>query len=160
MEKAGSILSSIFKNIGIEDRLTLARLQREWPELFEAPLSLHTCPSSLNNGSLSINVDSPLWLQQLKFFKQAMLSKLETHGINSITFKHGRTNLPSHDRARSCSGQNISKESKLDAADTEWIEQTLSDIDDTELQDTIRSVIEKALLKNVKRESRDERRPF
>jgi len=132
----------------MEDRLALARLQREWPELFDVPLSLHTCPSSLNNGVLVVSVDSPLWLQQLKFFKQAMLQKLAAYGIKSINFKHGRANFSGADRAQAHSEQSIKKERKLDEADTEWIEQTISDVTDAELQERIKTVIEKSLMKN------------
>lgn len=150
MENAGSILASVFKNIGMEDSLTLVRLQREWATLFDEPLSLHIYPASLNNGVLVINVDSPLWLQQLKFFKQAMLKKLEAYRINTIDFRHGRTGPSSFNRTRIQPGVNNREQTSqpqktLDDSDVEWIDQTLAAVSDPGLQDSIRNVLEKAL---------------
>jgi hypothetical protein len=154
VQDAGSILASLFKNAGMEDKLALARLQCEWASLFDEPLSLHTCPVNLNNGLLTVSVDSPLWLQQLKFFKQAMLKKLNAYRINAIDFRHGRTNLSRFNRAGKQSGMNNCEQTTqplktLCDADVEWIEQTVAAVPDTELQDRIRNVLEKALIRKL-----------
>jgi len=154
VENAGSILASIFKNIGMEDSLTLARLQREWTTLFDEPLSLHIYPASLNNGILVVNVDSPIWLQQLKFFKQNILKKLEAYRINTIDFRHGRTNPSRFNRTWNQSGidtceQTFQPEKTLDEADVDWIDQTLATVNDPGLQDSIRNVLEKALTRKL-----------
>lgn len=138
----------------MEDRLTVARLQREWAALFDEPLSLHTCPANLNNGILTVNVDSPLWLQQLKFFKQAMLKKLSAYRINAIDFRHGRTNLSRFNRGGKHSGATNCEQTsrpgkKLDDADVDWIAQTVAVVPDSELQDRIRSILEKALTRKL-----------
>ena len=154
VENAGSILASIFKNIGMEDSLTLARLQREWTTLFDEPLSLHIYPASLNNGILVVNVDSPLWLQQLKFFKQDILQKLDAYRINTIDFRHGSANLSrrnltgKHYRMRT-SEQTGHPEKTLTEADVAWIDQTLAAVNDPGLQDGIRNVLEKALTRKL-----------
>jgi len=154
VENAGSILASIFKNIGMEDSLTLSRLQREWATLFDEPLSLHIYPASLNNGVLVVNVDSPLWLQQLKFFKLAILKKFEGYRINTIDFRHGRTNPSRFKRTGNLSDMNNCEqtpqpERTLDDADVEWIAQTLATVNDPGLQDSIRNVLEKALTRKL-----------
>ncbi|MBF0558548.1 MAG: DUF721 domain-containing protein [Nitrospirae bacterium] len=150
MENTGSILASLFKNAGMGEKLTLARLQAEWADRFDEPLSLHTFPSSLNKGLLVVNVDSPLWMQQLKFFKQAMLKKLDSYGINAIDFRQGRANPSSFNRVRRHSEEEIVHEKKISAEDAEWIEQTLSlsNVSDPELKERIKTVLEKALMRN------------
>lgn len=150
MENTGSILATLFKNAGMGDKLTLARLQAEWADRFDEPLSLHTFPLSLNKGLLVVNVDSPLWMQQLKFFKQAMLKKLDPYGIKAIDFRQGRTNLSRFRRVQEEPEGYELREQKLSAEDTEWIEQTLSDVSDAELKERIKTVLEKALLKNIR----------
>ena len=150
MENAGSILASIFKNIGMEDSLTLARLQREWTTLFDEPLSLHIYPASLNNGILVVNVDSPLWLQQLKFFKQAILKKLEAYKINTIDFRHGSANLSRRSHTGKHHGMSTDEQTghpqkALSEADVTWIDQTLATVNDPGLQDSIRNALQKAL---------------
>ena len=156
MENAGSILASIFKNIGMEDSLTLSCLQREWASLFDEPLSLHIYPASLNNGILVINVDSPLWLQELKFFKQAILKKLESYRINTIDFRLGsanlsRRNLTGKHYEMSTSEQTGRREKALTEADAAWIDQTIAAVNDPGLKDSIRNVLEKALVRKLGR---------
>ncbi len=146
MENAASVLASLFKNIGMEDRLTLVRLQKEWCALFEVPLSSHTYPASLNSGILVVNVDSPPWMQQLKYFKQAMLKKLGTYKIKAIDFRHGKIRHFTGDHAAADSSEKPGKRKELTDADADWIEQTVATIDDPELQDTIRKALQKALL--------------
>src|SRR5271157_5261988 len=155
MKNAASILASLFKNIGMEDRLTLACLQREWVTLFDEPLSLHTYPASLNNGILVVNVDSPLWMQQLKYFKQAMLKKLEAYRINAIEFRHGSTRMsrlnPTGKHSGTSNSEQITQPEKtLADEDINWIEQTVDTVHDPELQDGIRKAMGKALLKASK----------
>lgn len=154
MENAGSILASIFKNIGMQDGLTLVRLQREWANLFDEPLSLHIYPASLNNGILVVNVDSPLWLQQLKFFKQAILKKLEAYKINTLEFRHGSANLSRRSFVGKHSGTSTGEQTghaqkALTETDVTWIDQTIATVNDPELQDSIRSVLEKALARKL-----------
>ncbi len=145
MKDAASILASLFKNIGMEDRLTLACLQREWVSLFDEPLSLHTYPASLNNGILVVNVDSPLWMQQLKYFKQAMLKKLEAHRINAIEFRHGKIGHFNRDHTATDPSVRPKKRKELTDEDTDWIEQTLAGLGSPELREQIRKAIEKSL---------------
>ena len=154
MENAGSILASIFKNIGMEDSLTLVRLQREWTTLFDEPLSLHIYPASLNNGILVVNVDSPLWLQQLKFFKQDILQKLDAYRINTIDFRHGSVNLSRRNLTGKYYGmstceQTCHPEKALTEADVTWIDHTVATVNDSGLQDRIRNILEKALTRKI-----------
>lgn len=157
MEDTGEILASLFKKIGMEEKLALARLQKQWATLFDEPLSLHTYPASLNNGILVVNVDSPLWLQQLKYFKQAMLKKLESYRIKAIDFRHGSANL-SHRYAtgknsRTNTGGNPAQSNKaLADADVTWMEQNLAPVNDPELRDGIRKVMEKALTRTTSKQ--------
>ncbi|MDI6800975.1 MAG: DUF721 domain-containing protein [Thermodesulfovibrionales bacterium] len=141
MKSAASVLSSIFKNLGIEDRIKLYSIQSEWRNIFGEPLSLHTYPVDLTNKELTINVDSPAWLGQLKFFRQDMLKKLQPYGISNVRLKHGRVYT-----------KNIQKVAKNDRAskplnnqDAVWIDQTISNLEDPELRDAIKKAMEKSL---------------
>jgi Dna[CI] antecedent, DciA len=148
MDTTRSILASVFRNLGIEDRLTLACLQRDWTGLFGEPLSSHTYPSSVNKGKLVVNVDSPLWLQQLKFFRQTMLKKLETYGISSLDFKHGKTHVFTSHRTAGNLPDSNAEGKDLCETDLEWIKQTVDGINDPELRESMKNVLEKALKKD------------
>lgn len=146
MKKVGSLLSSVFRNLGIEDKIKLSSMQEEWHRLFNEPLSLHTYPVEIKDGELLINVDSPAWLGQLKFFKQDIIKKLNAYNISSVKFKHGRVYQK---RGPGGKGQGA-RDSKqptnpLSDFDIEWINQTVSTISDYELKESIRKAIERAI---------------
>lgn len=146
MKKIGTLLSSIFKNLGIEDKIRLNSMQEEWHRLFNEPLSLHIYPMDIKDGELTINVDSPAWISQLKFFKQDIIKKLQAYNIRSVKFKHGKVYQKKWQGARS-KEQEDSKQLPKSFTDSEfaWIAQTVSTISDLELQENIRKAIEKAM---------------
>ncbi|BCB95555.1 hypothetical protein JZK55_04770 [Dissulfurispira thermophila] len=146
MKKAGALLSHIFKEIGIEDKIKLTSMQKEWHKLFDEPLSLHTYPIDIRGGELTINVDSPAWLGQLKFFKTDIIKKLYAYNINSVKFKHGRVYKKKRQDAKS----DVLKDSKhptrsITDSESEWLNKTVSTISDPELKENIRKTILKAL---------------
>lgn len=151
MKKVGSLLSSIFNNLGIEDKIKLNSMQRQWHSLFNEPLSLHTYPVKIKDGELTINVDSPAWLAQLKFFRQDIIRKLHTYSISSVAFKIGRVysrgfNPPEAERGQVLKGTEPSNPRPLESPEIEWINETVSTVSDSELQENIRKAILKAVI--------------
>lgn len=127
--------------------MTIASLQREWSRLFNEPLSLHTYPVELKDGELLINVDSPLWLQELKFFKGDMLGKLRAYRIASIRFKHGRVYRSRRTAPATGTPDTAHGKKGISASEREWIEQIVSEIKDPELRDHLRALLEKAAMR-------------
>lgn len=147
MKKVGTLLSSIFKDLGIEDNHILNSMQKEWHRLFNEPLSLHTYPVEIKNGELTINVDSPAWLAQLKFFRQDIIKKLHAYSINSVKFKHGRvySRGVKGSRGQGVKGTKPSNPRPLESSELAWLNQTVSTVSDSELQENIRKAILKAV---------------
>lgn len=149
MQRGAALFLSLLRDLGLEDRYTVDALQREWSTLFGAPLSQHTCPVDLKEGELLINVDSPLWLQELKFFKGEMLKKLRPYAVRAVRFRHGsvyqarRRGTPS-ERTRMQQGGRPQPR-LLDADDLAWIAQTTAAIRDEELKAALARAMEKAL---------------
>ncbi len=50
----------------------------------------HMSPSLLARGELLLTVDSPVWLQELNFFRGDILRKLSSYGVSAIRFRIGR----------------------------------------------------------------------
>ncbi|MDP3260906.1 MAG: DUF721 domain-containing protein, partial [Thermodesulfovibrionales bacterium] len=69
MKRADSLLAPLIKNLKLEDAVKLGRIKTGWADIFEKPVSLHMFPAMLKEGELLINVDSPMWMQQLSFYK-------------------------------------------------------------------------------------------
>lgn len=143
MKAVGPLLSNIFKDLGIEERLKLSFLQQEWSNLFNEPLSLHTYPYELNKGELTINVDSNVWLSQLKFFSKDIVKKLQDYGVDSVKFRLGKI----YKKNPIKNDIKPSYRKSLSEKEIEWIENILSTFEDQELKDNIKRVIEISLSK-------------
>ncbi|MBI4824071.1 MAG: DUF721 domain-containing protein [Nitrospirae bacterium] len=93
MQRAGSVIHSIIKDLGMEDNLCLYRMKSEWHSLFQPPVCLHMSPSSLSEAHLTINVDSPQWLQEISFYKEDIIRKLHGFGVKDIRLRVGRVRI-------------------------------------------------------------------
>lgn len=144
MKTITSLLGPIFRELGIEDRLAIETIRSEWSSIFNEPLSLHTYPVELTQGELLINVDSPVWLQQLKFFKQDIIKKLAGYNVKTIRFKHGKVYIKGDKGPR---GQSLKPmpPKTLGPSDIAWIEEITSDLEDTEVRESIRKAIKKQM---------------
>jgi hypothetical protein len=139
MEKAGSLLGPVVKRLGIESGVRLSRIKNDWHTLFNKPLSLHMSPSKLTEGELLLNVDSPMWVQQLNFLKKEITAKLSGYGVREIRFRIGKISplRPPEDSSR--------KLMELSSEDTRFINGLVDTIDDTELRNAVRRAAEKSL---------------
>lgn len=140
MKRADSLLTPLIRNLGIEDAVRLGHIKKEWACVFERPVSLHMSPANLKEGELLINVDSPVWLQQLSFYKETIIKKLHPFGIKAVRFKLGRV-LPEKKQDKT-----IPKRQALTAKEHSYIEETVSSIPDQELRDRIKKAIEKSII--------------
>jgi len=139
MEKAGSLLGPVVKRLGIESGVRLSRIKNDWHTLFDKPLSLHMSPARLTEGELLLNVDSPMWVQQLTFYKKEITAKLSGYGVREIRFRIGKVSplMPREENDR--------KLSELSSEDARFIERLVDPIDDAELRDAVRGAAEKSL---------------
>jgi hypothetical protein len=137
--KTDTVLAPLLKQLGIEEGVRLERLRRDWQEIFHGMLAAHMAPHSLAEGELLLHVASPIWIQQLTFFKPEILSKLQVYGVRSVRFRVGRMPRPSEKKP----GPRAA--SALTAQDIAFVESLLSEIDNDELKEAVRRAIEKSL---------------
>jgi hypothetical protein len=140
----GDFLSDIFKDIGWEEKFKLSFLQREWSNLFDEPLSLHMYPYQLNEKELIINVDSNVWLSQLKFFSKDIEKRLQPYGIKSVKFRYGRI-FRKNEKKQYEKEDSLNKNIFLSESEQRWIEDILSNLNDKELKENIKKAIESSL---------------
>ena len=139
MIKTDSILRPIIKNLGIEEGVRLSRIRKNWHNIFDKPVSLHISPAKISQGKLIINVDSPLWLQQLSYYEKDILEKLRVYGIKNIYFRIGKIYRPKKTSVINREKENLSSE------DTSFIIELTNHIGDQTLKDAIRKALEKSL---------------
>ncbi len=152
MKRADSLLLPIIKELGINDGVRLAEIKRNWYNLFSKPLSYHMAPSMLSKDEILLNVDSPVWLQELNFCKEDIIKKMSSYGVRAVRFKLGRVStdikseVKNQARPASRSETGKSKVKPLAAEELSYIEETVSQISDEALRETVRRTIEKAFI--------------
>lgn len=138
MKKADSLLDPVLRKLGIEAGVRLARMKSEWHTLFRKPLSLHMSPVRLSEGELLLSVDSPIWIQQLNYYKREIIDTLAGYGVKEVRFRIGRV-----------SGENRVADSHppppLSAEDEGFVDTLVGNIRDPELGSAVRAAAERSL---------------
>jgi hypothetical protein len=138
MEKADSLLGPLLRNLGIEEGVRLSRIKNDWHCIFEAPLSLHACPSRLSEGELLLNVDSSIWIHQLSFLKKAIIEKLAKYGVKDLRLRIGKIQPKKQQRQ-------TRRAAALSSEDALFISELTSSISDEDLKTAVRGAIEKSI---------------
>ncbi len=146
MRKAGSVLSSLIRQLGLEDRIRLDAIQRQWPSLFSEPLILHAFPVDFSDRRLTIHVNSPAWLHQLQFLKRELLAKLQPFGVTDILLRKGALPRPRSEKKSA----EMQKTRELSSDELAWVEETVSALDNEALQNEIRRATHKSLSRRPK----------
>lgn len=148
MNRADSLLTPFIKELGIEDGVRLAKIKMNWHNLFNKPLSDHMSPSMLSGDEIVLNVDSPVWLQELNFYKEDIIKKMSAYGVKAVRLRLGRLSTGVKSGVSGSSRTDKGRESRVKKLTTEelsYIEKVVSSISDEVLKETIRKAIEKAL---------------
>ena len=92
-EKAiGDILPFVYKKLGLEERMSYALLSSEWEEIVGPVIAKHSKPTGVAYKCLMVEVDSPVWLNELNnFSKGDILRKVKekNKAVKDIRFKIG-----------------------------------------------------------------------
>ena len=131
----------------MDGALRLGRISSNWDSLFKGALSQHTLPEALNGSTLTVSVDSPAWLQETRFHKSAMLSRLSPYGVRELRFRLGsvRRDAPPpqcEPRAREAGPDDILE-----------VEGMVSEIGDDDLRESIRTAALRSLTGYSRRQS-------
>ena len=153
MEKAGPLLGPVLRRLGIEAGVRLARIRNDWHKIFDKTLSAHMSPSQFSEGELLLNVDSPIWIQQLSFYKKDLTAKLGAYGVREVRFRIGRVGRTQQVKEAAPAAAELTAEEK------EFIDGLLEKIGDAELRSAVRAAAEKSLRMKKERHNRSLPRP-
>jgi hypothetical protein len=137
VERAGSALGPLIKDLGLEDALRLYRIKQSWKDILGEPLATHAAPTALKGGVLHINIATPSWLQQAGYYKAQILEKLGRLGVVDIRLKLGKVQPSAHPTAK--------ERPSYKEPDQALIEELLSSIEDGEVKEAVRRAARKAL---------------
>ncbi len=141
MKRADVLLKPLIHDLGIVDGIRLAQIKAHWNTLFQKPLAYHMAPSSLSGNDLLLNVDSSVWLQELKFYESDIIRKLSAYQVKTVRFRLGRVRSTEGRQDQEPSGQGKT----LTAADRTFIDETVSPLQDEELKEVIKKTLAKAM---------------
>ncbi len=76
MQKASDIIKAIISKRRWENKFGIEYLRSKWKECVGEPISAHTFPSFISKKKLYIDVDSPVWANQLNFLQKEIIEKI------------------------------------------------------------------------------------
>lgn len=136
MKELSQILSGICSDLGISHNLKLKTLKSQWEKIAGESISMHSEPWSLKDGILTLKVDSPQWMHEIKLHENLLIKKINYPEIREIKLRLGRIN-----RYHLSTGKKILKKRCLNREESEYIEKIISEIKDTGLRDSIRKAM-------------------
>jgi len=149
-----SILEKTLKTLEIDVPLKTYSIVGAWKEIVGESVAGHSQPRSIRNQILFIDVAHPTWMQQLQFLKPTLLDQVNAFLgeplIQDIRFKLGKISpfLPVPPKTRAM------EDESLDRGTLDRIESLLQEIDDAEVQRSLREVLIKgAKLERYRRKS-------
>jgi hypothetical protein len=74
--KAGAILAPWLQQSGLSHRLLEQRLQLDWAAIAGHLIAQHSRPFRLRHRKLTITVESPAWLHQLRYLEPTLLEQI------------------------------------------------------------------------------------
>lgn len=75
-QSVGEILAKLAKKTGLGKQLEQAQIWEHWPEIAGASLHIHGRPQSVRDKTLTIEVDSTVWMNKYAYFKWEILKRI------------------------------------------------------------------------------------
>ena len=137
MERLGNILDRTVRRLPLRRRLDDYALWEVWDDTVGPAVARNAQPEKIRNGTLSVRVRAPTWMQQLQYMKDIMVEKLNQRlgreVVTNIFFVTGEfpAEAPRED-----------SDSPAPAVDTTRLpEQELGRIEDRELRNCLRHLL-------------------
>jgi hypothetical protein len=141
LQSIHSILEKTLKTLEIDIPLKTYSIVGAWNEIVGESVAEHSQPRSIRNQILFIDVAHPTWMQQLQFLKPTLLSQVNAFlgepMIQDIRFKLGKVSPTLAAPPRTL----LMEDEPLDQGTLDRIESLLQEIDDEEVQKSLRGVL-------------------
>jgi predicted nucleic acid-binding Zn ribbon protein len=142
-EQISSLLKQMLDQPGIGEQITRHQAWLVWDQLVGEQIAARARPLRLRKGVLEVQVDHPVWMQQLQMLKPKILDKINTKipnsGITDIYLR--KTNNPNTNRRlqiRKTPDPPSWAKIELTSTEKQLIEKELEQIDNPELRRELR----------------------
>jgi predicted nucleic acid-binding Zn ribbon protein len=92
-EPIGKILADVLRDLGLSKKLSEQRAVVEWSDIVGRRVAEHARALRVDNGRLFVEVDSPVWSQELTLMKRNILRQINDRigrkAIDNIHFVLG-----------------------------------------------------------------------
>lgn len=75
----GDLVGQVLGDLGLDGVALAHRIGAQWPEVVGPQVAEHCRPLGIRGGVLELEVDSPVWSQQLQLRKTELLARLVEH---------------------------------------------------------------------------------
>jgi len=92
MDNIKDVVNQVIEKISIKQPFDQGKIERIWRNVLNEQELKHTSIDGMYEGNLSVIVDSPAWLYQMKIKKNRILERMtdELPDIKSIVFRIGK----------------------------------------------------------------------
>ncbi|WP_321370021.1 DUF721 domain-containing protein [uncultured Desulfuromusa sp.] len=144
-EKVGFLLKQILGQPGFGEQLNRHQAWLVWDQLVGEQIAARARPFKLRKGVLEVQVDHPVWMQQLQLMKPQILEKIEAKipnaGITDIYLRQTRNAQTYHpQKAKTAPEPPPWVDMELTDSEKKSIEEKLSPIKNVELKHELRKL--------------------
>jgi len=136
------LLSKLLRGTPAEKRLKEGRIWMVWEQAVGSRIASHASPAAFRDGTLTLNVDSAPWLQQLTYLKRELIAKVNAELgeelVKELYMKGGKVTPPAP-----AEKPKEAKRRELSDAERTWISEQAESVGDPELRAVFESLIRK-----------------
>ena len=157
-ERVSSLLKQLLGQPGLGEQITRHQAWLVWDQLVGEQIAARARPLKLRKGVLEVQVDHPVWMQQLQMLKPTILEKINAKipnaGITDIYLRQTRSSQTYTTPPRQQTTE-PPPWTKIELTDTEKeaIEEELSPVDNSELKHEMRKLFTRQKQLNKERQS-------
>ncbi|MBI5038466.1 MAG: DUF721 domain-containing protein [Nitrospirae bacterium] len=79
MQRISTILDKLIKQYGLEGKMNELVLADKWEAIVGKIIADHSYPAGIRYKRLYVVVDSPVWLQEMSFYKEEIIGKVNNY---------------------------------------------------------------------------------
>ncbi len=141
--RVGTLLNEVLGESGLGDKLSRYQAWLVWDQLVGEQIAQRARPLRIRQNVLEVQVDHPVWMQQLQMLKPKILEKINQQipnaGITDIYLRKGKTIPTPAKTSQPASSQPPAwRQIELSDAEKQLIDEKLQQIDDLELRENMR----------------------
>jgi len=140
-EKVGNLLKQVLGKKGMDDRLNRYQAWLIWDKVVGQQIATRARPLRFRQGTLEVQVDHPVWMQQLQMLKPQIIAKLKQQlpnaDITDIYLRKAPTPYTGKQKTQEAEAPKWQL-AQLSEEEQQKIDQVLEPIKDRELRDEMR----------------------